>query len=57
METITGLAFLANATSRQMTSEPTEDPPGLSIRRTMALTDGSVRAVRTQRATVEPPMI
>ena len=54
---MTGFAFLASSTSRAMTSDPTEDPPGLSTRRTMALTEASRRAVRIQRATVDPPMI
>ena len=56
METTTGFSRRASSTSRQMTSDPTDDPPGLSTRRTMALIEASSRAVRIQRAMVLPPM-
>ena len=44
METTTGLLRRASITSRQITSEAVPDPPGLSIRRTMARIESSFRA-------------
>ena len=57
IETTNGFSFLARKTSRQMTSEATAEPPGLSTLSTMASTVRSSRACRIQRARVAPPIV
>ena len=57
METTKGFSFLARVTSRQIESEATADPPGLSTRNTMASTDLSWRARRIQREIVSLPIM
>ena len=54
MLTTTGLRCAASSTSRPMTSAALAAPPPLSMRRTIALTAGSLPASRIYRAIVEP---
>ena len=54
---MTGFSCLARTTSRQMESEATAEPPGLSMRKTMAAMDLSRRALRIQRDMVSLPII
>ena len=57
METTNGFSFLARIVSRQMTSEATADPPGLSTRSTIAATDRSSLALRMARESVRLPIV
>src|SRR6266851_6458323 len=58
IETITGLpAWRARTTSRQMVSEATYEPPGLSTRNKIALTSLSSAAARIAPATVSEPHV
>ncbi len=57
IEMITGLpALRVSTTSRQMASEATYEPPGLSTRNTTALTLSSRRAARKAAQIVSEPM-
>ena len=52
IETMTGLPrSRARPTSRQIVSEATAEPPGLSMRNRIALTSASRNAARNPRAT------
>src|SRR5882672_8461563 len=58
IETITGLpALRALTTSRQIVSEATYEPPGLSTRNRIAFTSLSATAARIAPATVSDPMV
>ena len=58
IDTITGLpAFFARSTSRQIVSDATADPPGLSTRNTIAFTSSSAIAARNAPATVVAPIV
>ena len=57
IDTTTGFpASRARDTSRQMVSEATYDPPGLSMRNTMARTRSASTAERNAAASVSLPM-
>ena len=57
MDTTTGFAAArARTTSRQIVSEATYEPPGLSTRSTMARTRSSAAAERITAASVSEPI-
>ena len=57
MEEMTGLpSSLARSTARQIMSEARPEPPGLLMRRTIALTLSSLRAVSIALTIVFEPM-
>ena len=55
MDAITGFALRVSMTSRQITSDAMADPPGLSIRSTIALMELSARALRRYSTSVSEP--
>src|SRR5207237_9306538 len=58
LETITGVpALRARTTSRQIASDATYDPPGLSTRKRIAFTSLSCAAARMAPATVSDPIV
>ena len=57
METTTGFFFRVSSTSRQIASEATAEPPGLSTRKTTAEIEASSRAAWNHPATVSEPMV
>ena len=50
-----GLTSRVSISSRHMTSEAIADPPGLSMRTTIARMDGSMRTLRTHASNVSEP--
>ena len=52
---MTGLRSRVSMISRQMTSEAIADPPGLSMRRTIARIELSARALRKYSTIVSDP--
>ena len=60
METMSGRSFFssrARISSRQIASLAVAEPPGLSMRRTMARTDKSLRASRIASMSVSEPTV